>query len=86
MLAHTFRSPGNLLHELSLMHNAIRLSGSITPKNIGVPKNDILVLLDGVSETIEILTVTGAETGSFVGDCNLGVYTSRYAHLSPILG
>ena len=37
-------------------------------------------------ETIEILTVTGAFWRSFSDNCDLGVYTSRYAHPSPILG
>ena len=49
------------------------------------PKMTSEFYTQGVSETFEILTVTGADRRSFSDDCNLGVYTSRYAHPSPIL-
>ena len=71
--------------------HGMRITNMHTCTNIATPKipgseNDILVLHSGVPETFEILTVTGAFWGSFSDDCDLGVYTSRYAHPSPILG
>ena len=59
----------------------------VTHQKCRVPElNDILALLERVPETIEILPVPGADRRSFSDDCDLGVYTSRYAHPPPILG
>ena len=73
---------GDRVRSFSKSSEAIK---HITPKLPG-SENDILVLHPGVSETCEIHYVTDADTRSFSDDCDLGVYTSRYAHPSPILG
>ena len=72
------------LADSCVIQDYISVIQDTTPKLSG-SENDILVLHPGVSETCEIHYVTDADRRSFSDDCDLGVYTSRYAHPSPIL-